>query len=154
MRFRSLNLKKNTSVDATKLKEKIKVLKELLQHLSQHTLPDTFVEKVNQEIDTLNALAPSNKNLLRTLSQKTKTIVHYAVKDLKRPTINYYKNLWIPLGMSVFGLPIGMAIALSVKNLGLLAVGLPVGLGIGALLGTHLDNKAKKEGRQLPIEIK
>ena len=67
---------------------------------------------------------------------------------------NYYRNMWLALGMSVFGLPIGVAFGASIGNMGLLGVGLPIGMAIGTLVGSQMDKKALKESRQLNIEIK
>jgi hypothetical protein len=75
-------------------------------------------------------------------------------KELKVVPKNYYRTLWMALGMSAFGLPIGTAIGLFLGNIGLLAVGLPIGMGIGAVVGTNMDKKALAEGRTMDIEIK
>ena len=58
------------------------------------------------------------------------------------------------VGMSAFGLPIGVAIGLSIGNIGLLGIGLPIGMGIGIIVGRLMDKKALAEGRQLDVEIK
>ncbi len=62
--------------------------------------------------------------------------------------------MWLALGMSAFGIPIGVAIGLSVGNPGLLATGLPIGMGIGMAVGASMDKKAKETGKQLDVEIK
>lgn len=56
--------------------------------------------------------------------------------------------------MSAFGLPVGVAIGLSIGNIGLLAIGLPIGMVIGIAVGTVMDKKAFDTGKQLEIEIK
>ena len=56
------------------------------------------------------------------------------------------------LGMSVFGLPIGLMFMTALDNAGLLALGLPIGLSIGIALGSGMDAKAKEEGRQLILK--
>ena len=55
------------------------------------------------------------------------------------------------LGMSAFGLPMGLALSTATDNFGLLGVGLPIGMVIGMAMGTGMDKKAKEEGRQLEI---
>ena len=75
-------------------------------------------------------------------------------KELKIVTKNYYRNLWMVLGMSAFGLPLGVAFGLSLGNIGLLAIGLPIGMAIGTLVGSKLDKKALESGKQLDIELK
>ncbi|WP_051416939.1 hypothetical protein [Sediminibacterium salmoneum] len=58
------------------------------------------------------------------------------------------------VGMSAFGLPIGVAFGMSIGNLGMLGIGLPIGMAIGIGVGSSLDNKAKLAGRQLAFEVK
>ena len=74
-------------------------------------------------------------------------------KEHKLVPKNYYRNLWLPLGMSAFGLPIGVAFGLLVDNIALLSIGLPIGLAIGVALGISLDQKAAKAGKQLDFEV-
>ena len=57
------------------------------------------------------------------------------------------------LGMSSFGLPLGVAFGASLSNMGLLGVGLPIGMVIGIAVGLKKDNQAAKEGRQLKYSI-
>ena len=57
--------------------------------------------------------------------------------------------------MSVFGFPIGVILELIIKsNVGFISIGIPIGMGIGILLGSSMDKKAFKEGRQLDLKIK
>ena len=88
------------------------------------------------------------------LKQKRFKIIKLLEKELKIVPKNYYRNLWFIVGMSVFGLPLGVAFGISIGNLGLLGIGLPIGMVIGIAVGSGMDKKAHKEGRQLNIEIK
>ncbi len=74
-------------------------------------------------------------------------------KELKLVTKNQYRNMWFILGMSAFGVPIGVAIGLALGNIAFLGIGFPFGMVIGALVGINMDKKAFKEGRQLDIEL-
>lgn len=56
--------------------------------------------------------------------------------------------------MTVFGLPIGVAIGMSVGNIGLLGIGLLIGMALGLAVRATMDKKAKQEGRHLDLEIK
>jgi len=58
------------------------------------------------------------------------------------------------LGMSIFGVPAGIVMGLSMENMGMLGIGLPIGMAVGLAIGTSMDSKAAKEGRQLEFEIK
>jgi hypothetical protein len=127
--------------------------RELIRMLREKELPDLVSNHINEEIKILNEL-PSGPELKKALRKKQAKIVQLAEKQLKIVPKNYYRNLWFALGISAFGLPIGVAIALSIGNIGLLGIGFPFGIVIGAAVGSAMDKKALKEGRQLNIEIK
>lgn len=61
--------------------------------------------------------------------------------------------MWMVLGMSAFGLPIGLMFGLMMDNLAFLGIGLPIGMGLGLTLGTALDKKAFENGNQLDLEL-
>ena len=58
------------------------------------------------------------------------------------------------LGMSAFGIPMGVLFGLSIGNMGMLGIGLPIGMAIGVGLGSSMDKKAYNEGRQLDFVVK
>jgi hypothetical protein len=138
----------------SKLSEKYVQLGGLLRALKEKELPLEIIASVNQDIETLNASTLSGDALTKLVQQKQAKIIKLLEKALKIVPRNYYRNLWLAVGMSVFGLPIGVAIGVTSGNMGLLAVGLPIGMGIGILVGSEMDKKAFTEGRQLDIEIK
>lgn len=148
-------LKKRPGIEGnTKLKNLYSQFGQLLKELRQKNLTDTLVESINSEINHLNSLDNSVPNLRGTIIKiQTKTL-RLVEKETKIVPKSYYRNLWTALGMVTFGLPIGVAIGLSLKNMGLLAIGLPIGLVLGILVGNALDKKALKEGRQLEIDIR
>jgi hypothetical protein len=75
-------------------------------------------------------------------------------KEQKIVPKKHYQTLWMVLGMSSFGLPMGVAFGLALGNIGLMGLGLPIGMGIGLAMGTKMDKKALAEGRQLAFEAK
>lgn len=129
-------------------------LGQLLHALEQKELPGEVGALIDHEIETLNSTSDSNKKFAASVKKAENKIVQLVEKKLKIVPRNYYRKLWFVLGMSAFGLPIGVAIGLSVGNLGLLGIGLPIGMGIGFAVGSSLDQKALKEGRQLDFEVK
>jgi len=139
--------------DDIKLSNSFIQFRELIRMLREKELPDLVSNHINEEIKILNEL-PSGPELKKALRKKQTKIVQLAEKQLKIVPKNYYRNLWFALGISAFGLPIGVAIALSIGNIGLLGIGFPFGIVIGAAVGSAMDKKALKEGRQLNIEIK
>ena len=61
--------------------------------------------------------------------------------------------MWMPLGLGVFGVPLGIAFGFAISNLALLGIGLPIGMGIGIALGAGMDSKAAQKGQQLDLAI-
>jgi len=125
----------------------------LLNELSKKPLPDTIVATINQDISELNTLTTPDQFKI-ALKQKQKNILKVLEKQLKMVPKNYYRNLWFVLGMSAFGLPLGVAFGSMAHNMGLLGTGLPLGMAIGFAVGAAMDKKAFTEGRQLDLEVK
>ncbi|SDW65176.1 hypothetical protein [Aequorivita viscosa] len=128
-------------------------LEELLKELNKKKLSPQVVEHINLEIKELNTSSLTDSRLLKFAKEKRTKIIRLLEKEHKIVPKNYYRNLWLVLGMSAFGLPLGVVFGLMTSNMGLLAIGLPIGMAIGIAVGTKMDNKAQEEGRQLQIEI-
>jgi hypothetical protein len=127
---------------------------ELIKDLNNKNLPDKTVKIINKQIEDLNSSLISGNGFIRQLIKKQTQIVKLLEKEHKLVPKNYYRNLWMVLGMSAIGIPIGVAFGVSIGNMGLLAIGLPIGMVVGLALGSGMDKKALKEGRQLNIELK
>lgn len=127
---------------------------QLLNQLEQRELSDEIKGSINQEILSLNSIADTDKHFAKSVKEKESTIIRLVEKELKIVPKNYYRKLWLVLGMTVFGLPLGVVMGSSIGNMGLLGMGLPIGLGIGIAVGSSLDKKAFNEGRQLDFEVK
>lgn len=137
-----------------KLKEGYLQFEKLLIELRKRDLPDSFVVSINKDIEELNSTSSSGDPLRKIVKDKQSRIIKVLEKDLKLVPQNYYRNIWLAVGMTAFGLPLGVAIGLSLKNMAFIGIGLPIGLPIGILVGTRMDKKAFKERRQLDLEIK
>lgn len=127
---------------------------ELLSELENRALPASVIPKINTLIDELNQYEGNGNDLTKLVKKNQGKIINLVVKEAKITPKNYYRTLWMSVGMSAFGLPIGVVIGSLKNNMGLLGVGLPIGIGIGVLVGTYLDNKAAKEGKQLNFSLK
>lgn len=126
---------------------------QLLSELRKKQLPDAITKIINQDVNDINTLTTPDQFKI-ALKQKQKNILKLLEKQLKMVPKNYYRNLWFVLGMTAFGLPIGVAISLSVHNMGLLGTGFPFGMFMGFAVGAAMDKKAFTEGRQLDLEVK
>lgn len=111
-------------------------------------------QKINQELDweefkqathkLINALPTSDKADKESQKIYQKSLSAYKQLLMKKYNMvpkGYYLTVWMPLGIGI-GLPFGLMF----KNI---ALGIPIGIGIGLAIGSGLDNKAKKENRQL-----
>ena len=125
----------------------------LLNELSKRNLPDKTIEVINENIEELNAISFLGNRLKSFLLKKQRQIIKLVERKHKIVPKNYYRRLWLVLGMFVFGIPIGLALGAGNRNMGSIAIGLPIGLAIGLAVGSEMDNKAFKEGRQLQIEL-
>lgn len=138
----------------TKTKALYDQLQQLLNELEKKKISAETVEKINRETVIINSTALRNKDLHKVLKQKQNDIIKLLEKEHKIVPKNYYRNLWMAIGMGAFGVPIGVAFGLLMHNIALLSIGLPIGLGIGVVVGSSLDKKAEAEDRQLDVEIK
>ncbi len=126
--------------------------KKLIGELGKRELPDNIIVYLNGEINNLNS-SPDDEDRLKKIIDKTKDkVIRKIEKELKLVPKNYYRNLWLALGMAAFGIPIGVALGISLGNIAFLGIGLPLGIGVGLAMGEGLDKKAKDEGRQIDIE--
>ena len=127
---------------------------ELLTELKKKELSQNIVNIINNAVGQINSSTQTGAQLRKFVKKQQAIILKQTEKELKIVPKNYYRNLWLVLGFTAFGLPIGVAFGLSIGNIGLIGVGLPIGMGIGALVGSGIDKKAFNEGRQLNLEIK
>ncbi len=116
----------------------------LLTELRKRELTEAIVDPINLQIERINSILESEKELKTQIRKSKSIILKLIYKDLKLVTKNHYRTTWLVLGMSVFGIPIGVA-------LGNIALWMPLGMMIGMAVGTGMDAKALKENRQLNI---
>ncbi|MEG9328701.1 hypothetical protein V6B16_12215 [Salinimicrobium catena] len=76
------------------------------------------------------------------------------IRDFQELINAINSTLWMPLGMPVFGLPIGVAISAITGKMAFIGIGLPLGMAIGSFDGVYLDKKAEKENRILKYRQK
>ncbi len=126
----------------------------LLNELRKKELPSNVFASINERVEQLNSSPLTGKELMKLIKQEQTKILKQVEKECKIVPQNHYRTLWMVFGMSGIGIPIGVAIGLSIGNIGLLGLGFPIGMGIGFIIGMQLDKKAMKEGRQLEVEIK
>ncbi len=137
-----------------KVENKIAFLSALFSELEIKKIPLSYIEIINGGIEKINSFSGgTDKKYLKSLKKFQSNILTLIEKELGLVPKNYYRNMWPALGMSVFGVPLGVAFGASLNNMAYLGIGLPIGLVIGMAIGTQKDKKALAEGKQLDIEI-
>ncbi|WCM42346.1 hypothetical protein MG290_01360 [Flavobacterium sp. CBA20B-1] len=127
----------------------------LLSELRNRRLPDSIIQTINSEVEEINTSnSLTTADLRKVIKKKQTAILKLIENELKLVPKNYHRNLWLALGMTVFGIPLGVLAGVLLKKPGLFAIGLPIGVAIGVTVGTAMDKKAVEENRQLNIEIK
>lgn len=151
MDIKTLQNQPNIETDK-KLQSAFERFSQLLDELRKRKLPDTIVQEINRPINQANAANENPKASRKILKKQQYAIIKLLEKELKIVPKNYYRNTWIPLGMTTFGLPIGVALGTALGNIAFLGIGLPIGMAIGLAVRTEKDKKAAAEGRQLDLE--
>lgn len=119
----------------------------LLQALESRELdPQPFAEF----LDSIDHLLDEDASVTK-IFRVHERIKSYLEKEHKLVVPGHYQTMWMALGMSAFGLPLGMAFAFALDNFAFFAIGLPIGMSIGIAVGSAQDRKAKEEGRVLDV---
>lgn len=146
--------KRDIAETAKKLVRRYINFEKLLQELRKRDIPTDIVASINRDIEEVNSFSGSDKEIVKQLGKAQSRILALLEKKLKIVTRNHYRDTWLVLGMSSFGIPIGIAFGISMGNMGLLGIGIPIGMSLGIAVGMAMDKKAEKDGRQLDVEIK
>ena len=127
-------------------------LSSLIEAINQKNVPQSFSDLSNQKILELDRLTGPVRKHRKALDQTYQDLMTRARKELNLVTKNYYQNLWMALGLSVFGVPMGIGLSFALRgDISLMGAFLAMGLPIGLAIGAGMDKKAAKEGRQLDI---
>ena len=142
------------SDQSVKLSRKYLAFESLVVSLGKMQLPADIIIVLNKEIELINNFYGSDSALIGQFAGAQKRILRMVEKRLKIVPKNHYLNLWMVLGMSVFGVPLGVVWGTASGNMANLGIGIPIGMCIGMAYGSLLDSKARREGRQLDLELK
>lgn len=148
------SLEKSTQIQQNeKLTKSFMALQSVLEALKDRPVPDEEISIINQRIEEVNTFQGTDKELNKKLRSVRRAILQLVEKELKLVPKNHYRNMWMAIGMSAFGIPMGMAFSISLDSFAFLAIGLPIGMSIGMAVGSAMDKKAEEEGRQLDEEV-
>lgn len=153
MNLFQLQPKQTDSMPDDKLTQAYNRLQSILKIAQIKPLSEVATNKINDKIKALNSSTKINGALYRLITLTENEIVDIIEQDVKVVPVGYYSKRWLAIGMSAFGISLGVIIGLITKNMAFLGIGLPIGLGIGAIIGRQMDSKAALEGRQYEITV-
>ncbi len=135
-----------------KLYASITHLKILISEIENKGVPEEVCYKINYQIDKMNSFANKKEGILnRQLEITYYRILYILRRDVGIIPENYYRNLYLALGMSVFGLPLGALIASFLENTSYLIFGMLFGLAVGIVIGSKKDQIADKENKVIRV---
>lgn len=144
-------LKNRTRFQNPKLTKCYSKFGTLMDELRSRELSKNVVDQINKEIDVINR-THDEKELKKFVRKSQHKIVQLLEKEHKIVPKGYYKNMWMAIGMSAFGIPIGVAFGAALSNMAFMAMFMPIGMVIGIAIGTQKDNDAAKKGKQLNFQ--
>jgi len=136
----------------SKLTKAYAKIKNLIDELNKKTLEQDAANKINAEIDKLNQLEGTDKERAKLINKSYNGLIKSIQKELGLVYVNYYRNLWMSIGMGGFGIPFGAAFFAATQNAAFIGIGIPIGLSIGIAIGMAKDKQAKEENRQLDLK--
>ena len=142
-----------SDLSSPKLEKRYRRFLQLINETQQKEIPEGTANSINEKVNALNLTPGSDQKFSKILRKTQNSIINTLLKEVKIVPKNYYRNLWLALGMSVFGVPLGIAFGAAQDNMAFLGIGIPIGMAIGIGVGTAMDEKARKEGRQLDIDL-
>ena len=137
-----------------KLAPRYQSFQNLLNVLETKGIPTHDLSGINENIQALNDVSGEGKPFSKQLRKSQMNILKIVREKYKWVPKNYYRTMWMPLGMGAFGVPLGAAFGAAMGNMAFLGSGLPIGMAIGIFLGIMLDKKAKESGNQLDVDIR
>lgn len=137
---------RNTIDQDKRLTKAVLKMQNLIEALNKKETPEEVVSTINKDIRLLKPFSGTDKEVRKTIRRTHSKILKLVEKELKWVPKNHYRTIWLAIGLAAFGIPLGAAFS----NLGL---GIPLGIVFGMVVGSQMDKKAKKEGRQLDIEF-
>lgn len=145
MIIEKLKIRNNFDQDKRLTKAVLK-MQNSIEALNKKETPGEVASVINDDIRVLNAFSGTDKEVRKTIRRTHSKILELVEKELKWVPKNHFRNTWLAIGMAAFGIPLGAAFS----NLGL---GIPLGIIFGMAVGSFMDKKAEKEGKQLDIEF-
>lgn len=150
-----INHLKHTSLieESGKLKKRFHQFNHLIEEINKKNIPNESSSQISDWIKDLEKDPGSARLFAINIRRTQSKIIRMLQKEHKIVPKNQFRNTWMAIGMSAFGIPMGVAFGSALQNMAFLGIGIPIGMVIGMAIGAGMDKKAAEEGRQLDIQI-
>lgn len=139
--------------ESKKLKKRFKQFNLLVDEINKKEISEVFQQQINDMIGKLEGHKTTAKLFSINIRRTQTNLLRMLLKEYKIVPKNYFRNTWMAIGMSAFGIPLGVAFGGGLNNMAFIGIGIPIGMVIGMAIGAEMDKKAEKENRQLNIQI-
>jgi hypothetical protein len=131
--------------------KRIQSFQQLLEKIEAHIISKEVYNKINSEIDKVNA-SNTQSEVLSNIHVAFPAILKILEKDLGIVKKHHYTHRWMAIGLAVFGIPIGAILSSTLGNMAFSASASGVGMAIGIAVGHAKDKQIEKAGKQLDIQ--
>lgn len=132
-----------------KLAKPASKLSSLLASIEKKDIPVSVESEINEIIKGVNDFPGPDPFLIKQITSAQTAILKLLEKELGIYPKNHFQTLWLTIGMTAFGIPMGLAFGTAMGNLAFLGIGLPMGMAIGIAIGNSKDKEAAAKGKQL-----
>lgn len=144
-------LQRRKGIDKNKkLNKTYDKMQHLIVALDKKNLPPNELTCINEHIVLINSFDGTEKELIKMLKKTYTNVLTFINEKLELVPKHHFRALWILYASLAAVVLSSVSYSFGFISIGGLAsVFLPFGILIGILVGTYLDNRAKKEGRQI-----
>ncbi|PZX53364.1 hypothetical protein [Algoriphagus chordae] len=129
-------------------------LSTLLVAIEKKNIPESVEFQINEIMAGVNNFPGPDPELLKQIKSAQVAILKLLENDLGIVAKNHYQLQWFALGMTAFGVPLGVVFGASLGNMAFIGIGLPIGMAIGIAVGTSKDKETESKGKQLDWSAK
>ena len=126
---------------------------QLVQEVQRMELPPEVVVELNTELEKLESQSAFGKKFFKQLKKSKAVLLKILYQEVRVVPKNHYRDLWIALGLSAIGIPLGIFLMFFLNGSSAIAIGIALGSAMGIVIGNNLDRQAEAEGRQMAIRL-
>lgn len=144
-------LQRRKGIDKNKkLNKSYDKMQHLIVALDKKNLPPNELTSINEHIVLINSFDGTEKELIKMLKKTYTNVLTFINEKLELVPKHHFRALWILYASLTAVVLSSVWYSFGFISIGGLAsVFLPFGILIGILVGSYLDSRAKKEGRQI-----